>query len=38
MIPLTGTTSADHMREDLGAFDFRLAPEEVERVEGLALR
>lgn len=24
MIPLTGTTDPDHMREDLGAFDFEL--------------
>jgi diketogulonate reductase-like aldo/keto reductase len=38
MIPLTGTTDAAHMREDLEAFDFRLEPEEVERIEGLALR
>lgn len=36
MMPLTGTTNADHMRMDLDAFDFRLAPEEVERIEGLA--
>ena len=36
MMPLTGTTDADHMRADLEVFDFRLAPEEVERIEGLA--
>jgi diketogulonate reductase-like aldo/keto reductase len=36
MIPLTGTTNADHMRADLEVFDFRLKPEEVERIEGLA--
>ncbi|HVS40222.1 MAG TPA: aldo/keto reductase [Gemmataceae bacterium] len=35
MIPLTGTTDADHMREDLQVFDFRLAPDEVERIERL---
>jgi diketogulonate reductase-like aldo/keto reductase len=35
MMPLTGTTSAAHMREDLGVFDFRLAPAEVERIERL---
>jgi diketogulonate reductase-like aldo/keto reductase len=29
MIPLTGTTDPAHMREDLGAFDFSLAEEEV---------
>jgi diketogulonate reductase-like aldo/keto reductase len=36
MIPLTGTTDADHMRADLEVFDFRLEPDEVERIEGLA--
>jgi diketogulonate reductase-like aldo/keto reductase len=35
MIPLTGTTDPEHMRADLEVFDFRLAPEEVERIEGL---
>jgi diketogulonate reductase-like aldo/keto reductase len=35
MIPLTGTTDADHMREDLAIFDFRLEPEEVECIERL---
>jgi diketogulonate reductase-like aldo/keto reductase len=29
MMPLTGTTSADHMRADLEVFEFRLEPEEV---------
>lgn len=38
MIPLTGTTKADHMREDLEVFDFRLEPEEVQMIESLALR
>jgi diketogulonate reductase-like aldo/keto reductase len=37
MVPLTGTTDAGHMREDLDVFAFRLAPEEVERIERLAL-
>jgi diketogulonate reductase-like aldo/keto reductase len=36
MIPLTGTTSADHMQADLGVFDFQLEPVEVERIERLA--
>ncbi|HTU92972.1 MAG TPA: aldo/keto reductase [Gemmataceae bacterium] len=36
MMPLTGTTNADHMRADLEAFDFRLEPQEVERIESLA--
>lgn len=38
MIPLTGTTSADHMRADLEVFDFSLEKEEVERIERLAMR
>ncbi|HUS40865.1 MAG TPA: aldo/keto reductase [Pirellulales bacterium] len=38
MIPLTGTTNADHMRADLEVFDFRLEPEEVELIERLAVR
>lgn len=37
MIPLTGTTNAEHMRADLGAFDFRLKPEEVKLIERVAL-
>jgi diketogulonate reductase-like aldo/keto reductase len=36
MIPLTGTTDAGHTRADLDVFDFRLAPDEVERIEGPA--
>jgi diketogulonate reductase-like aldo/keto reductase len=35
MVPLTGTSDAGHMREDLEIFDFRLEPEEVQRIEGL---
>jgi diketogulonate reductase-like aldo/keto reductase len=37
MVPLTGTADAGHMRADLEAFAFRLAPDEVERIERLAL-
>jgi diketogulonate reductase-like aldo/keto reductase len=37
MVPLTGTTNADHMREDLEVFDFRLEPAEVQRIQCLAL-
>jgi diketogulonate reductase-like aldo/keto reductase len=37
MMPLTGTTDAGHMREDLEVFEFRLEPEEVERIERLAV-
>jgi diketogulonate reductase-like aldo/keto reductase len=36
IIPLTGTTDAVHMSEDLEIFDFRLEPEEVKRIEDLA--
>jgi len=36
MVPLTGTTDAGHMRADLEVFDFRLGPEEVGQIEGLA--
>jgi diketogulonate reductase-like aldo/keto reductase len=38
IIPLTGTTDAVHMSDDLEVFDFRLEPEEVKRIEGLARR
>jgi diketogulonate reductase-like aldo/keto reductase len=38
MVPLTGTTSADHMRTDLAVFDFRLSPEEVATIEQIAPR
>ena len=33
MLPLTGTTSGEHMKEDLGVFDFELTKEEVEAIE-----
>jgi len=35
MIPLTGTTSATHMAEDLGVYDFALQPDEVRDIETL---
>jgi diketogulonate reductase-like aldo/keto reductase len=35
MIPLTGTTDPEHMREDLEVFDFRLQAEEVERIKAI---
>jgi diketogulonate reductase-like aldo/keto reductase len=38
MVPLTGTTNTDHMREDLEVFDFRLDPDEVKRIEMMARR
>jgi diketogulonate reductase-like aldo/keto reductase len=37
MQPLTGTTDPAHMREDLGAYDVRLAPTDVRRLEDIAL-
>ena len=37
MVALTGTAEAGHMREDLEAFAFRLTPDEVERIERLAV-
>lgn len=36
MIPLTGTTDAQHMREDLEAFDIPLSADETARIERLA--
>jgi len=33
MVPLTGTTSAKHMSEDLSIFDFELEPAEVTAIE-----
>lgn len=36
MLPLTGTTDADHMRMDLDVFDFQLEPEELQAIERLA--
>ncbi len=38
MIPLTGTTSTDHMREDLQVFDFELSHAEVALIERLAVQ
>ncbi|HEX3313603.1 MAG TPA: aldo/keto reductase, partial [Gemmataceae bacterium] len=35
MLPLTGTTNADHMRADLDVFGFRLEPAEIERIATL---
>ncbi len=35
MLPLTGTTNATHMQEDLQVLDFHLDPEEVNRIENL---
>jgi diketogulonate reductase-like aldo/keto reductase len=35
MMPLTGTTSADHMRADLDVFQFQLEPKEIQQIEAL---
>jgi diketogulonate reductase-like aldo/keto reductase len=36
MIPLTGTTSAAHMKEDLTAYDLELSEEDVRTIENAA--
>lgn len=36
MVPLTGTTDAEHMRQDLAVEEFQLNSEEVAMIEGLA--
>ena len=36
MLPLTGTSNPDHMREDLQALDFELTSEEVLAIENIA--
>jgi diketogulonate reductase-like aldo/keto reductase len=38
MIPLTGTSSSEHMREDLQVFDFQLSRDEVALIERLAVQ
>jgi len=38
MVALTGTTSAEHMAEDLRSYDFTLAPEEVRALEEILLQ
>lgn len=37
MLPLTGTTNAEHMRDDLGVWDFTLSADEVSFVERVGL-
>ena len=37
MLPLTGTTSEQHMKEDLQAESLELTPEETRRIEMLAV-
>lgn len=38
MIPLTGTTNADHMKSDLEVFDFQLKEDELATIESIAIR
>jgi diketogulonate reductase-like aldo/keto reductase len=38
IVPLTGTTSATHMREDLEIFDFELTADELARISALISR
>jgi diketogulonate reductase-like aldo/keto reductase len=35
MLPMTGTSSSTHMREDLGSLEITLAEEELDRIESL---
>jgi len=37
MLPLTGTTNPQHMREDLRSDQFTLAPEELQRLETIGM-
>jgi diketogulonate reductase-like aldo/keto reductase len=36
ILPLTGTSSADHMREDLSSLDLTLPPDAVQAIESIA--
>lgn len=36
MLPLTGTSSPEHMREDLAVYDFELSPAELDLIEQIA--
>jgi diketogulonate reductase-like aldo/keto reductase len=36
MLPLTGTSSAAHMKEDLASLDLKLPPELVQAIESIA--
>jgi diketogulonate reductase-like aldo/keto reductase len=38
MVPLTGTTDVDHMREDLDALQFELAEEDVRVIENIGVK
>jgi diketogulonate reductase-like aldo/keto reductase len=36
MLPLTGTTDPEHMRQDLASRDLRLDPDEVRQIEAVS--
>lgn len=36
MIPLTGTTSLDHMKEDMAVYDMALEPKDLEAIENIS--
>jgi aryl-alcohol dehydrogenase-like predicted oxidoreductase len=36
MLPLTGTSDAEHMRQDLASLTLQLSPDEVRAIESLA--
>ena len=36
MLPLTGTTNSQHMRDDLDINDFELSADEINRIENIA--
>jgi diketogulonate reductase-like aldo/keto reductase len=38
MIPLTGTTDAEHMQADLDVLGFQLSGDEIEQIQSLAMR
>ena len=38
IVPLTGTCSEEHMREDLNILDFELSPDEVTKVSNLLIQ
>jgi diketogulonate reductase-like aldo/keto reductase len=37
MLPLTGTTDQQHMKEDLRADQFTIAPEDLQRLETIGM-
>jgi diketogulonate reductase-like aldo/keto reductase len=37
MLPLTGTTNGQHMKQDLAAAELQLAPEEIDYIEAMAV-